>query len=192
MKISSASAVLPTTALQVPAQPGRGVALVGRAARRVEERPGVVAEARDRPDVDDVAGLLVDPALERIGLDRGDRVEPVVDAGGEVAGRADVDDRADDEDRDRREQQEVRDEPRPQAPAPGPGDAARRRHVRRTALRDRLVDLGQVERRGRGHVVRAEVLLGRGLQLAARLEVADRAVDGVRNAAGASVMLRSM
>ncbi len=115
--------------LEVPAQPGRGVALGGRGGSRVEEGPGVVAEARDRPDVDDVAGLLVDPALERIGLDRGDRVEPVVDTGGEVAGRPDVDDRPDDEDGDGREQQEVRDEPRAKAPAPGPGDAARRGHV---------------------------------------------------------------
>ena len=50
--------------LEVRPKPGRGVALRVWCRRRVEEGPGVVAEARDGPDIDDVAGLLVDPALE--------------------------------------------------------------------------------------------------------------------------------
>jgi hypothetical protein len=82
-------------------QAGLGGGPVGGIGRVVEERPGVVTDTGQRPDEDDVPALLVDPAVERVGLDPGDRVEPVVQRIRQVAGRPDVGDRPDGDDGDR-------------------------------------------------------------------------------------------
>jgi hypothetical protein len=97
---------------------GGGMGRGGRA--RVEVVTSVVTHARHAADEHDVAALLVDPAIERVRLDAGDRVEPLVQRLRQVACRPGIDDHADDRDRHERKQQERAHEPRPQAAAERP------------------------------------------------------------------------
>ena len=92
----------------------------------VEQVARFIAHPRQPRDEDDVPRLLVDPAVDRIGLGPGDRVEPVIDGRRQVIGRAHIDDSPDDQDRDRRDDQERSDQARPEAaaervPASAPG-----------------------------------------------------------------------
>ena len=89
--------------------------------RRRATEPTCVArvEAAEQPaDEHDVAPLLVDPPVERAGLELLGRVESVEDLGLERRTRAHVRDDADDSDHHERQDEECGNEPGHQAPAP--------------------------------------------------------------------------
>ncbi len=103
--------------------------------RRIEECPRIVADAGDDGDEDDIARLLVDPAVELAGLERRDGTETVIDGARQVARRPNVDDRTDNEDRHGRQEEEVGDEPRPKASAQGTQESVNHASTPSTPLR---------------------------------------------------------